>query len=112
MRKLKVEDNGMIYQIADVIEGHEVIVDITYSNELDESDNEVLEFVFASAEEDSNPTLSEKELEDVNKTLEKGLEETYVILLQAYYNSTDIKFDIGEYKYNPLSTLYDKEAKQ
>jgi hypothetical protein len=107
MRNLKVEDNEMIYQIADVIEGHEVIVDITYSGDTDEDGNEILEFECAAAEEETNPTLSKDELRIVNKILECGLEERYVVALQEHYKTTSIKFDVGEYKHSPISILYD-----
>jgi hypothetical protein len=110
MRNLKVEDTGMVYQISDVIEGHEVIVDITYSGDSDEDGNEILEFECAVAEEDTNPTLSADELRIVNKILECGLEETYVVALQEHYKTTDIKFDVGEYKHSPISVLYDENA--
>lgn len=111
MRILKIEENGMVYQISDSIEGKDVIVDITYSGDRDDDGNEILEFVYASVEEDSNPLLSEEEIKEMNDYLECGREETYLLALVEHYAKTSINFDCGEYKYNPTSVLYDKGAR-
>lgn len=111
MRILKIEENGMVYQISDIIEGKDVIVDITYSGDEDENGKEILEFVYASVDPNSNPLLSEAEIEEMNDHLECGLEEEYVLALDEHYAKTDINFDCGEHKFNPLSVLYDKDAK-
>jgi len=99
-------EDGTIYQIVDNIAGHDVTVDICYSG----GENGELEFVYANAEADSNPNLSEDQLNEINDELECGLEERYVIALMEYYKNTEVKFDAGEYKFNPLSVLYDENA--
>ena len=91
--------DGTIYQITDVIEGSAVVINITYSGGQDENGVDTLEFEYASAEEDSNPTLTAEELSEVNKILECGREESYVIALLGYYKATGINFDPNEYRY-------------
>ena len=99
-------EDGTIYQITDNIAGHDVTVDICYSG----NDDNELEFEWARAEADSNPDLTEDQLDEVNDELECGLEERYVIALMEHYENTSIKFNTGEYKFNPLSVLYNKNA--
>jgi len=91
--------DGTIYQITDVIEGSAVVINITYSGGQDENGVDTLEFEYASAEEDSNPTLTAEELNEVNKILECGREESYVIALLGYYKANGINFDPNEYRY-------------
>ena len=110
MKFLKIEESGMVYQISDIIEGKDVIVNIAYSGDEDENGKEILEFVYASVDSESNPLLSEEEIEEMNDHLECGLEEDYVLALTKHYEKTNINFDCGEHKYNPLSILYDQNA--
>ena len=89
------ESTGLIYQITDVIEGHEVVIDFCYSGNDEEN---TVEFEYASAEESSNPDLTEVQLQSINKVLECGQEERYVQALANYYAlNADFKF-VTEYE--------------
>ena len=104
--------DGVIYQIEDTFDGYDgtVIVDIAYSSYEDASENDVLEFEWASVVDRFNRGLTQDQISAFNKELEHGREEEYVQILAEAYKGTDIRFDVGEYKHNPLSTLYDKNA--
>ncbi len=104
--------DGVIYQLEDTFDGYDgtVIVDIAYSSEEDESGNDVLEFEWASVIDEVNPELTQDQISAFNKEIENGREEEYVQILVEAYKCTNIRFDVGEYKHNPLSTLYDKNA--
>jgi hypothetical protein len=104
---IKTSKEEIVYQIADKIEGYDAIIDFAYSG----GEGDELEFEWAHADEDANPHLTKEELRIVNKVLECGREEEYVQLLVGLYKDTAIRFDVGEYKYNPLSTLYNVNAK-
>ncbi len=86
-------EDGTIYQITDVIEGKPVVIDINYSGSED-----TLEFEWAVAEADSNPSLTAEELEEINDILECGREERYVRVLLEYYAGTTVNFDPNEYR--------------
>ena len=90
-------EDGIIYQITDVIDGKAVVIDITYSGGEDENGVDILEFEWAAAEADSNPTLTAEELEEINDILECGYEERYVRALLEYYEGTSVNFDPNEY---------------
>ena len=38
------------------------------------------------------------------------MEENVVCMLKAEYDKLGVKFDVGEYKFNQFSTLYDPTA--
>jgi hypothetical protein len=99
------ESTGLIYQITDTIEGIDVVIDFCYSGNDEEN---TVDFEYASAESGSNPVLSEEQLEMINKVLECGQEERYVVALANYYAlNADFKF-VTEYAHNPTSILYQK----
>jgi len=99
------ESTGLIYQIADVIEGIDVVIDFCYSGNDEEN---TVDFEYAIAESSSNPDLSEEQLEIINKILECGQEELYVVALTEYYKkNADFKF-VTEYEHDPTSILYQK----
>ena len=110
---IKSERTGVIYQFEDSFEGYSkpVVVDISYSGNVDVDGNDVLEFEWANITEEANPDLTPDQIEEFNDALECGREEEYVQLLVGLYKDTAIRFDVGEYKYNPLSTLYNVNAK-
>lgn len=108
--RYKNEETGVIYQFEDTFKGYDgtVIVDITYSGNEDKDGNDILEFEWAAVIDKVNPELNEEQISAFNKELENGREEQYVKFLVALYENTDICFDTGEYKHNPLSILYDE----
>ena len=111
MKTFNESNDGIIYQIEGEFEGiGKVIVDITYSGGEDENGNEILEFEYSCVQEDQNLKLSKTQIQQCNKILECGLEESYVIYLREHYKSSGIIFDIGEWKHVPYSTLYDFKA--
>lgn len=90
--------DGIIYQLEMTFEEiGTVFVDITYSGYTDASENSVLEFECAAAEEEENTHLSEAEIEEANDILECGMEERIVRFLMDHYEKTDVRFDVGEY---------------
>jgi len=101
-----VTDEGVVYQVTDNIDGMDVVIDIAYSS----TEEGVLEFEWAHAEEDSNPGLTVDQLNMINKVLENGYEESVVIALVEHYKNIGAKFDIGEWKHVPYSVLYDATA--
>jgi len=84
---------NMIWEIADSVDGIDVNIEVSYSG-LDG----VLEFEWATVFAESNPLLTEDQLREVNKTLECGLEETYVAELEKHYANTNIKFSPNHYQ--------------
>lgn len=110
--KEKSNDTGIFYQFEDTFEGYDgtVIVDIAYSGEEDGDGNDILEFEWAAVIDEANPELTLDQISAFNEEIENGREEEYVQILVEAYKGTDIRFDVGEYKHNPLSTLYDKNA--
>jgi hypothetical protein len=104
-------EEKIIYQVTKEIEGiGSVVIDIAYSGDTDAEGNDILQFEFATVEPRFNQSLTEDQIEEVMDALECGFEEEIVCELKAAYEGTDIRFDVGEYKYNPLSTLYDPNA--
>jgi hypothetical protein len=94
---------GIIYQVEREFEGMgTVTIDICYSGDTDENGKEILEFVYASVEDEENDNLSLKQRAEANKALECGLEESVVLFLINEYRGTSINFDIGEYAHNPF----------
>jgi hypothetical protein len=91
--------DGTIYQVEMDFEGIGVaVVDIAYSGYTDASENDVLEFAYAIAEEQSNSDLyTEEQLNEINKILECGREETIVRFLMDHYEKCNVRFDVGEY---------------
>jgi hypothetical protein len=87
---------GIIYQVVDSIEGHEVIVDITYSA----GENGELEFEYAEINAANNSTLTEDQIRTSNKVLECGLEEDYVRALVSIYKREGIAFLPNHYEFN------------
>ena len=87
---------GIIYQFEDSIEGHKVIVDITYST----GEAGELEFEFAEVKEDENLTLTEDQIRTYNKVLECGREEDYVRELDLIYSQLGIAFLPNHYEFN------------
>lgn len=107
--KTKSKD-GVIFQVEMDFEEHgTAVIGIEYSGNLDVSGEAVLEFEWAAAEEDSNPDLTEDQLEAINDILECGWEERIVCFLRDEYANTNIRFDAGEYKHNPTSILYENK---
>ena len=104
MKVANIGSRGTIYQIEDSFDGHvgSVLVNITYSGYEDESGNEILEFECATIVDEDNPSLTVEQIDIFNKELDCGREEEYVQILIKMYEVTGIKFDIGEYKYNPV----------
>jgi len=102
--KIKTKSpEGIIYQVDRELDGiGTVTIDITYSGDTDENGKEILEFVYASVEEEDNDKLSLKQRAEANKILECGLEESVVLFLINEYRGTAINFDIGEYAHNPF----------
>jgi hypothetical protein len=102
--KIKTKSpEGIIYQVDRELDGiGTVTIDITYSGDTDENGKEILEFVYASVEEEDNDKLSLKQRAEANKILECGLEESVVLFLINEYRGTAINFDIGEYTHNPF----------
>ena len=104
-------EEKIIYQVTKEIEGiGSVVIDIAYSGDEDENGNDILQFEYAIVEPEFNQSLTEDQIEEAMGELECGLEDEIVCELKEAYEGTDIRFDVGEYKYNPLSTLYDPNA--
>ena len=102
---------NIIYQVTqDIAEIKNVVIDIAYSGGEDEQGNEVLEFECALVEAEWNMHLSEEEIEEANDLLECGFEEQVIVFLKEAYANTNIRFDVGEIKHNPMSPLYDATA--
>lgn len=98
--KIKEQSNdGVIYQLEisyDKI--GTALVDISYSGYTDASENDVLEFVWASAGETPNSELTDEQLDEINDILECGHEEQIVrFLMKHYEENSSIRFDVGEY---------------
>lgn len=112
MKTITQSKDGTIYQIErDFEDIGPVIIDIAYSGDQDENGNDILEFVYAIVEEESNKNLSSDQINQVNKELECGLEEAVILYLLNEYKKVDAisyTFDIGEWKHNPTSILYSK----
>jgi hypothetical protein len=103
-----MEEKELIYQVTrDIDELKDVVIDIVYSGDIDEEGNEITEYVYSVVEEESNPHLTKDQIDEANSILESGWEEDIVSFLKEEYEGTSIRFDIGEWKYNPTSVLYD-----
>ena len=96
---IKTESNdGVIYQFEDLFTLEEdqevqVVIDITYSGNIDEDGNQVLELEWTSVESESNPSLDKEIIRQCNKILECGREETIALFLFNHYRKSEIKFD-------------------
>jgi hypothetical protein len=104
-------EEKIIYQVTKEIEGiGSVVIDIAYSGDEDAEGNDILQFEFATVEPRFNQALTEDQIEEAMGELECGLEDEIVCELKEAYEGTAIRFDVGEYKFNPHSTLYDPNA--
>ena len=105
---IKNESNdGVIYQFEDLFTLEEdqevqVVIDITYSGNIDEDGNEVLELEWAAVESESNPSLDEETVQQCNKILECGREETIALFLFNHYRKSGIKFDPNHYEFDEV----------
>ena len=107
MKKVEI-----VYQvIRDINEFKNVVVDIAYSGDLGADGHDILQFEYATISTKSNPKLYSDQIMQLEDALENGIEELVVIFLKEWYADSNIRFDIGEYKFNPLSILYDPKAK-
>ena len=82
-----------------------VVVNITTSGS-----DDVVEFEYASVYGIENPELTHTQLDEAREALENGMEENVVCILKAEYDKLGVKFDVGEYKFNQFSPLYDPTA--
>jgi hypothetical protein len=82
-----------------------VVVNVTTSG----SDG-VVEFAYASVYGNENPELTPDQIDEAMEALENGMEENVVCILKAEYDKLGVKFDVGEYKFNQFSPLYDANA--
>ena len=83
-----------------------VVVNIAYSGY-----DDVLVFEYASVYGNENLELSHGQIDEAMEALESGLEESVVCILKAEYDKLGVKFDVGEYKFNQFSPLYDPNAR-
>lgn len=99
-----------VVSMSGILESREVIVSVAYSGGEDADGNDILEFEYAEVLQHENPDLTEAEVAEANAMLEHGAEERVVIFLKEMYAGSGIRFDVGEFKHNPTSVLYDPNA--